>query len=126
VATLPAASTSPGADGRRLHVVRRENEERAAVVRRIFALCARCSTPPASRTCRSRPPCGATPRALDRGVGEAYADWLLTSPMGAPAVEYGYASQADLEAMAAAVRTWAVHPDALWSFIHVAALARKE
>src|SRR5262249_3256181 len=29
-----------GADGRRLHVVRRVNEEEAAVVRRIFALCA--------------------------------------------------------------------------------------
>src|SRR5262249_39556966 len=29
-----------GADGRRLHVVRRVNEEQAAVVRRIFALCA--------------------------------------------------------------------------------------
>ena len=29
-----------GADGRRLHVVRRVNEEHAAVVRRIFALCA--------------------------------------------------------------------------------------
>jgi site-specific DNA recombinase len=29
-----------GADGRRLHVVRRINEEQAAVVRRIFALCA--------------------------------------------------------------------------------------
>jgi site-specific DNA recombinase len=29
-----------GADGRRLHVVRRVNEEQASVVRRIFALCA--------------------------------------------------------------------------------------
>jgi hypothetical protein len=69
--------------------------------------------------------CHAT-RAETVAWGEAYADRLLTSPMGAPAVEYGYASQADLEAMAAAVRTWAVHPDAPWSFIHVAALARKE
>ena len=57
--------------------------------------------------------------------GEAYAERLLTSPMGERAVEYGYASRADLEAMAAAFRAWAVHPDALWSFIHVQALARK-
>ena len=57
--------------------------------------------------------------------GEAYAERLLTSPMGERAVEYGYASRADLEAMAAAFRAWAVHPDALWSFIHVQALGRK-
>ena len=57
--------------------------------------------------------------------GESYAERLLTSPMGERAVEYGYASRADLEAMAAAFRAWAVHPDAFWSFIHVEALARK-
>jgi SAM-dependent methyltransferase len=57
--------------------------------------------------------------------GEAYADRLLTSPMGGRAVEYGYASRADLEAMAGAFRAWAAHPDALWAFTHVAALARK-
>ena len=57
--------------------------------------------------------------------GESYADRLLTSPMGGRMVEYGYASRADLEAMAAAFRAWAVHPDALWTFIHVAALGRK-
>lgn len=57
--------------------------------------------------------------------GESYADRLLTSPMGERAVEYAYASRADLEAMAAAFRAWAVHPDAFWSFIHVEALARK-
>ena len=57
--------------------------------------------------------------------GESYAQRLLTSPMGERAVEYGYASRSDLEAMAAALRAWAVHPDAFWSFIHVEALARK-
>jgi ubiquinone/menaquinone biosynthesis C-methylase UbiE len=57
--------------------------------------------------------------------GESYAARLLTSPMGERAVEYGYASRADLEAMAAAFRAWAVHPDAFWAFLHVAALARK-
>ena len=57
--------------------------------------------------------------------GESYAERLLTSPMGERAVEYGHASRADLEAMAAAFRAWSVHPDAFWAFIHVAALARK-
>ena len=57
--------------------------------------------------------------------GESYADRLLTSPMGGRMVEYGYASRADVEAMAAAFRAWATHPDALWTFIHVAALGRK-
>ena len=57
--------------------------------------------------------------------GESYACRLLTSPMGERAVEYGYASRADLEAMAAAFRAWASHPDALWTFVHVAALASK-
>ena len=57
--------------------------------------------------------------------GQSYAERLLTSPMGERAVEYGYASRADLEAMAAAFRAWASHPDALWAFIHVAALGWK-
>jgi 2-polyprenyl-3-methyl-5-hydroxy-6-metoxy-1,4-benzoquinol methylase len=57
--------------------------------------------------------------------GDSYAERLLTSPMGARAVERGNASRADIEAMAAAFRAWARHPDALWSFIHVAALGRK-
>jgi ubiquinone/menaquinone biosynthesis C-methylase UbiE len=57
--------------------------------------------------------------------GESYAERLLTSPMGERAIEYGYASRADVEAMAAAFRAWAVQPDALWSFIHVEALGRK-
>lgn len=57
--------------------------------------------------------------------GDSYADRLLTSPMGARAVERGNATAADLGAMAAAFRAWARHPDALWSFIHVAALGRK-
>lgn len=57
--------------------------------------------------------------------GDSYADRLLTSPMGARAVERGNATAADLLAMAAAFRAWARHPDALWSFIHVAALGRR-
>jgi len=57
--------------------------------------------------------------------GESYADRILTSTMGEHAVEYGYATRSDLEAMAAAFRAWGVHPDAFWAFIHVAARARK-
>jgi hypothetical protein len=68
--------------------------------------------------------CYATP-AETVEWGESYAARLLTSPMGARPVEYGFATQADIEAMAAAFRAWAVHPDALWSFVHVEALGRK-
>ena len=68
--------------------------------------------------------CYATPDETHEW-GDSYAERLLTSPMGGRAVEYGYASRADLEAMATAFRAWARHPDALWAFIHVAALARK-
>ena len=57
--------------------------------------------------------------------GDSYADRLLTSPMGSRAVEYGHATRVDIEAMAAAFRAWARHPDAFWAFVHVAALARK-
>jgi ubiquinone/menaquinone biosynthesis C-methylase UbiE len=57
--------------------------------------------------------------------GESYAERLLTSPMGGRMIEYGYASPADVEAMAAAFRAWAVHPDAAWTFTHFAALGRK-
>ena len=57
--------------------------------------------------------------------GDAYADRLLTSPMGERPIEYGYASRTDVEAMAAAFRAWARHPDALWVFTHVAVLGRK-
>ena len=57
--------------------------------------------------------------------GESYAERLLTSPMGARMVEYGYATRADVEAMAAAFRAWAIHPDAAWAFTHFEALGRK-
>ncbi len=68
--------------------------------------------------------CYATPAETGEW-GHSYAERLLTSPMGGRMVEYGYASRADVEAMAAAFRAWAAHPDAFWTFVHVAALARK-
>ena len=60
-----------------------------------------------------------------REWGDSYAERLLTSPMGARAVERGNASAEDLQAMAAAFRAWARQPDAVWSFTHIAALGRK-
>jgi SAM-dependent methyltransferase len=68
--------------------------------------------------------CYATP-AETTEWGESYADRLLSSPMGESPVTHGLASRADVEAMAAAFRTWGTHPDALWIFTHVAALGRK-
>ncbi|HXC53396.1 MAG TPA: methyltransferase domain-containing protein [Candidatus Limnocylindrales bacterium] len=68
--------------------------------------------------------CYATP-AETIEWGNSYAERLLTSPMGERAVEYGHATRSDLEQMASAFRAWALHPDAFWSFTHVAALARK-
>jgi ubiquinone/menaquinone biosynthesis C-methylase UbiE len=68
--------------------------------------------------------CYATPEETTEW-GYSYAERLLTSPMGGRMVEYGFASQQDVEAMAAAFRRWAEHPDAFWIFTHVAALARK-
>ena len=57
--------------------------------------------------------------------GGSYAERLLASPMGERMVEYGYATRADVEAMAAAFRAWAEHPDASWAFTHFEALGRK-
>lgn len=68
--------------------------------------------------------CYATPEETQEW-GDSYAERLLTSPMGALPVERGNASRQDVEAMAAAFRAWAVHPDAFWTFVHVAVLARK-
>jgi hypothetical protein len=68
--------------------------------------------------------CYATPEETT-AWGDSYAERLLTSPMGARPVEYGFATREDIEAMAAAFRAWAVHPDAFWAFTQVAALARK-
>jgi SAM-dependent methyltransferase len=68
--------------------------------------------------------CYATPGETTEW-GESYADRLLTSPMGERPIEYGHASRADIEAMAAAFRAWGAHPDAFWVFTHVAALGRK-
>jgi SAM-dependent methyltransferase len=69
--------------------------------------------------------CYATPRETEEW-GDSYAARILTSPMGSRAVEYGYASPADLDAMAHAFRSWARTRDAFWIFTHVAVRARKQ
>ena len=56
--------------------------------------------------------------------GQSYAERLLTSPMGERMIEHGYASRADVAAMAAAFRAWGDHPDATWTFTHMEALGR--
>jgi len=68
--------------------------------------------------------CYATPDETT-AWGEAYADRLLTSPMGERPVEYGFATRAEIESMASAFRAWGAHPDATWMFVHIAALGRK-
>jgi hypothetical protein len=57
--------------------------------------------------------------------GDAYADRLLTSPMGERPIEAGLATRADVEAMADAFRKWARDRDAVWMFVHTAVLGRK-
>src|SRR5262245_55335451 len=68
--------------------------------------------------------CYATPNETIEW-GESYAQRLLASPMGTRAIDYGFATRADTEAMAADFRAWAVHPSAVWVFTHVAAIGRK-
>ena len=68
--------------------------------------------------------CYATPDETT-AWGEAYADRLLTSPMGERQVEYGFATRAEIESMASAFRAWGAHPDATWMFVHIEALGRK-
>ena len=68
--------------------------------------------------------CYATPDET-AAWGEAYADRLLTSPMGERPVEYGFATRAEIESMASAFRAWGAHPEATWMFVHIGALGRK-
>jgi ubiquinone/menaquinone biosynthesis C-methylase UbiE len=67
--------------------------------------------------------CYATP-AETIAWGDSYSARLLTS-MGEAPLKHGLVSRADIDAMAAAFRAWARHPDAVWMFIHAEALGRK-
>jgi SAM-dependent methyltransferase len=68
--------------------------------------------------------CYATPETTTTW-GDAYAERLESSSIGQLAVESGFATRADVEAMASAFRAWARKPDATWMFTHIAVLARK-
>ena len=88
--------------------------------------CPRSSARPASSTgaVTAAVWCYATPEETITW-GDSYAERLLTSSMGELPVEAGFATRADIEAMAEAFREWARNPDAFWSFSHVEALGRK-
>ena len=63
--------------------------------------------------------------AATRGWGETYAERTLQSNIADKALEYGLASRADLESMAAAWREWGRDPDALFCLSHVEVVATK-
>ena len=58
--------------------------------------------------------------------GDAYANRLLTSPMGERPIEAGLVTRSEVEAMADAFRKWAREPDAVWMFVQTAVLGRKQ
>ena len=60
-----------------------------------------------------------------QGWGETYAARTLQSNIADKAMEYGLASRADLESMAAAWRAWGRDPDALFCLSHVEVVASK-
>lgn len=61
-----------------------------------------------------------------RNWGESWADRCLTSSFGHQAIEYGYATRAEMEEIAAGLRRWAAEPDGYFHFIHGEALAEVE
>jgi len=67
--------------------------------------------------------CFATPE--DRAWwGGMWADRILQSAMATQALESGFATQSDLEALSAAWREWAAAPDGFFSILHGEILAR--
>ena len=57
--------------------------------------------------------------------GEAWSQRILHSAVATQALEYGLASQAELDALSAAWLRWSAQPEALFIFIQIAVLARK-
>lgn len=57
--------------------------------------------------------------------GDSWADRVTQSSLATQAVEYGLATRADLEAIAAAWRAWARDPDAFFMFTNVECVAFK-
>lgn len=54
-----------------------------------------------------------------------YAERTLHSNLADKALEYGFATRADLESMAAAWRAWGNEPDAIYCFSHIEVVAWK-
>ena len=61
--------------------------------------------------------------AATREWANTYAERTLHSNLADKALEYGIATRADLESMAAAWRAWGDHPDALYCFSHTEVVA---
>lgn len=57
--------------------------------------------------------------------GEAWSQRILHSAVADQALEYGLASQAELDTLSAAWLRWSAQPEALFMFIQIAVLARK-
>jgi ubiquinone/menaquinone biosynthesis C-methylase UbiE len=64
-----------------------------------------------------------TDAAATREWGDTYADRTLNSNIAAKALEYGIATQSDLETMAAGWRAWGREEDAIFCFSHVEVVA---
>jgi len=56
--------------------------------------------------------------------GGLWADRVVSSSFAGQAVEYGYADRAELDAIAAAWRTWSEQPDGWYAVLHAEILAR--
>ena len=56
--------------------------------------------------------------------GDSWAERITRSALAEQAVEYGLASEEELEAIAAGWRSWARLPNAFFTFLHVEGLAR--
>lgn len=59
-----------------------------------------------------------------RNWGYSWADRCLTTSFGRQAIEYGFATEAEMAQISAGWRTWADSPDAYFHFIHGQALTR--
>jgi ubiquinone/menaquinone biosynthesis C-methylase UbiE len=66
-----------------------------------------------------------TDQVATREWADTYAERTLQSNIADKALEYGLASRADLESMAAAWRTWGANPDALYCFSQTEVVARR-
>ncbi len=57
--------------------------------------------------------------------GYSWSERIVKSSIATQAVEYGFATRSDLEAISATWRTWAEHPDAVFMYMNLEVLGRK-